>query len=615
MCKRIELFYYLVAIAAAAFFSACTDDDAIEPQVFVNEGRGLVTVLTASESNPNLISEWEHVSEIVLNQVGGGGSDIIVSTPWVDGVSTKLSSDFCKDIKKANGWVMLFHTFKRKGLDPKQNYICFYNLFTGVLKVFYYFEGGPSATNTTWFIKADSATPFKTLDEPSYFSLPDNEASVNTANKLLFMNESITEPNALEVGWNGFEYQVPRYSTDFSSCRFTIGAYSHTINSVTLNGDAKLNTSGVVNSVTTNYATTDRYGVDGIATYSGKKAEDYIKSRLPGKVSFWLWNDILNAAPGFGNSIVKSAISKGLGFLFGRTTTATNYYTTSDVRLNTIGNLSYKGTLTETNTAGIPTVTFDLWSILNPYSLPVATSPWELSSLVTPVVPLRNYLSNLGTWTVTEKPVTYWDFCQPLSISEFINSDCEFIGTVPTPKITRYDLNVKFNRYIEQYITSHEVKVDFLFHKGPTTGTFWSNVFPYDEANAKHEEQAMSFLRSHHDSQISRSTLYSDSILSYYGIPEHVNRNCRVLADFTRDLFNENTQWYLHWDLPPRINTVALVTVTMDITYCGHTFQVKETRQYLCNNARDSNTLNPSSLHNPPYTIVLTSRNSMFADW
>lgn len=76
----------------------------------------MVTETTASVSNPGLISNWENVTEIVLNKVGNGGSDILVTVPWADGASTKLSTDFCKDIKKADGWMMLFHTFKQKDL-------------------------------------------------------------------------------------------------------------------------------------------------------------------------------------------------------------------------------------------------------------------------------------------------------------------------------------------------------------------------------------------------------------------------------------------------------------------------------------------------------------------
>lgn len=76
----------------------------------------MVTETTASVSNPGLISNWENVTQIVMNKVGNGGSDILVTVPWADGASTKLSADFCKDIKKADGWMMLFHTFKQKDL-------------------------------------------------------------------------------------------------------------------------------------------------------------------------------------------------------------------------------------------------------------------------------------------------------------------------------------------------------------------------------------------------------------------------------------------------------------------------------------------------------------------
>jgi len=97
--------------------------------------RSIVETSTESETNPTLISDWENIETVKLN------SSSIVTVPWVTGASTALSGVFCKDIKKEDGWMMLFHTFKRANLDIGQNYMCFYNMFTGYLKFFYYYEG------------------------------------------------------------------------------------------------------------------------------------------------------------------------------------------------------------------------------------------------------------------------------------------------------------------------------------------------------------------------------------------------------------------------------------------------------------------------------------------
>ena len=87
----------------------------------------------ANDKNSVLLNDWENVQMISLNTSGNHN----VTVPWANGTASSLSESFRKDIKKGDGWVMLFHTFKQKGLDEKQNYMCFYNQFTGYLKVFY----------------------------------------------------------------------------------------------------------------------------------------------------------------------------------------------------------------------------------------------------------------------------------------------------------------------------------------------------------------------------------------------------------------------------------------------------------------------------------------------
>ncbi len=600
-------------LMAVCILSACTDDAPELPQSATHEGRGLVTDLTASVSNPDLISNWENVTEIMINQPGTGGADLFVTAPWATGASTRLSTDFCTDIKQADGWMMLFHTFKEKGLDPKQNYICFYNLFTGVLKVFYYFEGGATATNTTWYMKAENTSPFKTLDAPSYFSLPDSEPSANTSNQLLFMNESIIEPNALEIGWNGFEYQIPRYSTDLSKCRFTIGAYSQNIQNVTINGDAHLGTSGVVNSVTTNYSQQQRQGVDGVATYAGGKAEEYLAHELRKDGQSRLLETLVGAVSSFGGSFVKTLVGKGLGFIFGRTTVATNYYTTSDVRLNTMGNIYYNGTISQTNNAGIPPITFDLWSILNPYTATIDPNPWILNSLVTPVVPLPQYLRDLGTWTVTQKPVVYWNLCYPFTLTEFSDVEAEFFGTALTSKITRCDFNVKFNPYIENYITSSSVDVKVLAYRGPISGTFIDRYAPeieVDTTQQSSDSQHSNILRAHFEPFDRTPGAFGDGVREYHYLPAQRVKDCYVIGDLRPDEYNEDTEWYVNWEVPRDCMRVALITVTMNVKYYNHSFEVKETRQYLCDDRVEQSSLNLAARHDPPKCVVLVPGNS-----
>lgn len=120
-----------------------------------------------SVTNPNLIDDWENVETIYLNS-SSRYAPTGVTAPWKDGNISALPSDFLKDIKKKDGWEMLFHTFKDFGIDKYQNYMCFYNKFTGIIKVFYYYEAkGESATLTFW--NMNGSTPLKIFDLPKFF--------------------------------------------------------------------------------------------------------------------------------------------------------------------------------------------------------------------------------------------------------------------------------------------------------------------------------------------------------------------------------------------------------------------------------------------------------------
>lgn len=143
----------LILLLAALSFCACSDDP-IEPAADVALGsRGVVSSANASSSNPNLISDWENQQTITLNTITFGATANKVEAPWASSSSTSLNSDFCHDIRKTDGWMMLFHTFKAIGEDVNLNYMCFYNMFTGYLKVFYYNYDESKSSNLNWVLE------------------------------------------------------------------------------------------------------------------------------------------------------------------------------------------------------------------------------------------------------------------------------------------------------------------------------------------------------------------------------------------------------------------------------------------------------------------------------
>uniref|UniRef100_UPI0035A0262D hypothetical protein n=1 Tax=Prevotella heparinolytica TaxID=28113 RepID=UPI0035A0262D len=75
----LKLFYYAVVVVC---FGACSADDSmLNLETESAQTRALVPEYGVSVSNPRLISDWENLSEIVLNseKITSG---ISVTAPW-----------------------------------------------------------------------------------------------------------------------------------------------------------------------------------------------------------------------------------------------------------------------------------------------------------------------------------------------------------------------------------------------------------------------------------------------------------------------------------------------------------------------------------------------------
>lgn len=126
------LFKITLLFVMAFTFLQCSDDHAELLDVNGPLSRG-ITPIEESETNPTLLTDWENCEKVVLNKDG-----IAAKLPWGDGTSSSgLDSKFCKDIKSADGWTMLFHTFCKQNEDIGLSYMCLYNKFTGYLNELY----------------------------------------------------------------------------------------------------------------------------------------------------------------------------------------------------------------------------------------------------------------------------------------------------------------------------------------------------------------------------------------------------------------------------------------------------------------------------------------------
>lgn len=597
-----------------AMLVSCSEDPAItyDSLPHASGSRALVTEdENTSITNPTLIYDWENVETIVLNSKDSN----TVTAPWSNnGPSGSLSEEFMHDIHKADGWDMLFHTFKEKGNDALQNYMCFYNKFTGFLKVFYYCEmGAVQGSYSVWSLQQDASKPtlLKMFDSPNYFSKADNEQPINPSRELLFTNNALTENKALEPGWNGFQYQISRYADESMDCVLKIGAYNKTITTYEFSGKSEGYTTGNITSVTS----TDKNVAEGVATRDGGAAKLLLSNVDKLKDIKFLKGDLKKLLDTITKNEYFDAIAQGLKYLFGRST-VTTYYTKSDVYLQSKGTLTLQGTGTSTSPSGIPAISFNLKNVLGHRS--TGSRNDNDSALV---YSHKDY-DQLGVWTISTQPKVYYFRVSTLfptlvttphnynnyenaitnnstisdstscvqgisanSVSSLWDNTVEVYGNIFVPYF-RYDTpKIIFNPGVKKYLKSYNVSVKFhncYKANGEAYGSIYDDIYRYDWVDPVYEDKEKS---------ISSIKLYGDF---HYRTP------------FPPDMLNENDtkNWYFDWGTILAGRLIAFVSVDMKFDYNGKVFDVYETRVYPVIYGYDPSEP-PTYYHNPPHDFVI----------
>jgi hypothetical protein len=91
--------------------------------------------------------------------------------PWLSGSSTGVSRYIALDHKKADGWVMLHHTFKMitENIEPWK-YMLMYNKYTGILRMWYWHEGTSAYSSLKYAIQHLANTSIQNFN--TEFALP-----------------------------------------------------------------------------------------------------------------------------------------------------------------------------------------------------------------------------------------------------------------------------------------------------------------------------------------------------------------------------------------------------------------------------------------------------------
>lgn len=168
-----------------------------------NNADYIVDAEHSSSLNPNLLDNWEQLEDIKLPH----SSESRVTVPWENGFSGEMSGTFGRDIKKENGWNMLFHTFKSNEQSESIDNLCFYNTKSQLVKVFYYYERryimehreklGPK-----WFVLYGNEDQYQLTDTSEYNKL------------LIFPNLFENSASLFSPGWYGFLFHIPQMKNE-----------------------------------------------------------------------------------------------------------------------------------------------------------------------------------------------------------------------------------------------------------------------------------------------------------------------------------------------------------------------------------------------------------------
>lgn len=576
-------------------------------------GRGIAPV-DKSETNPTLLTDWENCKTVKLNELGPNGQNLEVTLPWQNGTNTALNSNFCHDIKAADGWSMIFHTFCKSNEDVNLSYMCFYNKFTGYLKVFYYSKDTDFGTSTVWLLSSgDYQTPQPLFADLEYFSQPiegDKDYTVlsATADNMIPGGHS-----GLANGWNGFEFRIGEYHESVSSGKLSIDALNTAYMNIKIDGVTESTTNGTITTTNT-VPTSGGKAVGAIANVGGQAAKDVVDSYASKHLNKkFLGFDIANIVTSVAIGNYVSAFKSGLGFIFKGL--FRKEPTVSEVKLQTNGTVTLSGNGDISVTSKVRTLSFDLEKILSNDRKILVDSlnihrPGRPDTIFFPIIPhyfatttpntRMSLKTELGVWNLKEKPVVYYDRYTKFengfefSADEMKGGIFDFNGMTyyPTTHVNPSEVKIVFNPAIKDYVTSYSVNVGLIDVEGGNRKLNNSGkhvIYPDTQNNIKTDR---------------------DRHISVYGVDSLYLSLSGSIYDYPLDLFNKDTQFYLDWGENVGGNRAAVVTLTMDIDYKGKKMSFTESRVYDVVYKPYSPWWLGQQVNNPPYSIIINDRNS-----
>lgn len=476
--------------------TACNTEENITPYMDNSPPFSRSSITDDSTTNPTLMTDWENVNEITLY------NGTRVAAPWRQGSLISSTPEFATDIKKEDGWVMLYHTFKALNTYPNDNYIALYNRLTGFLKFFYYQENYLSNNNGgMWYYQTSSGMPTSLFNLNKYVTLP-NDAP-DRYNFVGASNISTSPTDGFRSGWNGFEIEVP-YTTDYADIPFTLSTYNQRVITHEFTGLSNSETTGTITRTVEKesglFKAISSIGGLGAKLIVGKlkkQSDEKVEQDTTNAVKGKLGTKIINALTKVSTGDYSSAISAGLKFLFGSSTSVD----TAKVNLTTQTQINLSGKSTEITTGG-----------------PITNGLVNLHDAAERIMGEDQYL---GIWSLATTPKVSFSRYSKIDVHSFSLSAIQQ-GTLHFPTRIQSPIDVIINPKLAPYITNksitHEV-VTATRMEGKSTRGIWSNYtdqgeFIYSDDNVELYE--MPFAKTFYNDPNLRGLHYVEGYDHYY---------------------------------------------------------------------------------------------------
>lgn len=383
------------------------------------------------------LNSWDTCTKGLLR------SGKLVNLPWSSSTQTTIPQEVRTDIKEQDGWKILYSTIDIDGYnenvtiaDQEVNYLLFYNIYTGILKGFYYAESMTDNNCGLWQLSTSNQT--KMFNFVPYFAEPINSAS--SPQKVTLSTISMNGvTQGFERGWNCFMLEIA-YDEGSRNNQFNISGYALNQASITFTGAYNSNSSGTIVSTTQNKSNI----IDGLASGSGAAAKQWIADNTT-------TDDNKNKAIKYGGIVIGEVLNKGIsgiistglykvfGSLLGKTNTTTN------LQFSTNGKVVLNGKMVTPSSGFISPISGVPLNSLG-YDLGV----WNLE--VTPTYTAKSYaeLAKIKDESSGSDFYYYVTFTPDISLKKNPAVDVNVTSSVD---VVRYDLyNGKVPHFYQDYL-------------------------------------------------------------------------------------------------------------------------------------------------------------------